>query len=61
MNKMKCVLLTLVVILGLTLLAKPLPRQKAHAQHINTMVNRISRAPITILITNPPPAATSNK
>jgi hypothetical protein len=36
-SKIKWVLLTLVVILGLGLIAKPLPRQKARAQRIQTV------------------------
>jgi len=59
-GKVKWVLLALVVILGLGLVAKPLPRQRSRAQRIQA-VNSISSLSITIPITNAQPATTSNK
>jgi hypothetical protein len=59
-GKVKWVFLTLVVILGLGLVVKPLPRQRAPAQRIQT-VNSISSFSTTMPITNAQPAATSNK
>jgi hypothetical protein len=59
-GKVKWVLLTLVVVLGLGLVVKPLPRQRARAQRIQT-VNSISSFSTTMPITNAQPAATSNK
>jgi hypothetical protein len=59
-GKVKWILLALFVILGLGLKVKPLPRQKARGQRIQT-VNSISSFSITILITNAQHAATSNK
>jgi hypothetical protein len=59
-GKVKWVLLTLVVIFGLGFIIKPLPRQRARAQRIQT-VNGISGFSAIMPITNAQPAAGSNK
>jgi hypothetical protein len=59
-GKVKWVLLTLVVILGLGLIIKPLPRQRARAQRIQT-VNGIGGFSATMPITKAQPAARANK
>jgi hypothetical protein len=59
-GKVKWVLLTLVVILGLGLIIKPLSRQRARAQRIQT-VNGIWGFTATMPITNAQPAARANK
>jgi hypothetical protein len=59
-GKVKWVFLALVVLLGLALIVKPLPRQKARAQRIQT-VNNTWTATFTLPTTNAPPAASSKK